>query len=105
MSEKDNPGFVTRSEFNLRFGKVELGLFGADGRGGMVKDVNDIKSVQRVILDNLRLIEKYRNEEKQDEKQKTLLSNKWKMTIYGSIFGTCGLVIIELLKFVTEVLL
>lgn len=43
MSEEpSNPdhSYATRE----RLGKIELALFGENGRGGMVKDVNDIKA-------------------------------------------------------------
>jgi len=40
--EKDNPG-------NSRVGKMELALFGEDGRGGIVSDISDIKADMRVI--------------------------------------------------------
>jgi len=89
----------------MKVGKIELALFGADGRGGMVKEMNDIKSGQRAILKSLKQVEKYRSEEKSEETHKTALSNKWKLTIYGAIFGTCGLIVIEVLKFVGQALL
>jgi hypothetical protein len=38
MSEKkDNPGFVRVADCRERHGKLELALWGDDGRGGMVK--------------------------------------------------------------------
>jgi len=68
MAEKaDNPGYITRAEFNAKFGKVELALFGPDGRGGMVRQINDMEGFQRTVLKSLRVIEKQRNEEKKAE--------------------------------------
>lgn len=63
-SEKHNPGYVTRMEFNRRFQKVDLALFGSDGRGGIVKDIGDIKG-------SIKVIEKSRKEEKQENRRFT----------------------------------
>lgn len=38
-----NPGFVSVVECRDRHLKIDLALFGPDGRGGMVKDIGDIK--------------------------------------------------------------
>lgn len=96
MSDKDNPGhYITRVEFNKKFGKVELALFGFDGRGGMVKDISDLTNDMRDVKDTL-------HEEKKARKQKTELSNKWKVTIYASIIGTCGLVFVEVIKLIAQ---
>lgn len=94
---KDNPGYVTRAEFNVKFGKVELALFGADGRGGMVRDISD-------LTNNMKKVRKTLTEEEKARKQKTELSNKWKITIYGSIIGTCGLVTVEVIKLIAQAL-
>jgi len=40
--EKGNPG-------SLRVDKMELALFGKDGRGGVVSDISEIKSDIKVI--------------------------------------------------------
>lgn len=97
VGDKENPGgiYVARREFNKRFGKVELALFGVNGRGGMVKDIShlthDMKEVKNVL-----------NAEKEIRKRKTELSNKWKITIYGSIVCTCGLVCVEIIKLIAQ---
>lgn len=41
---KDNPDvFVRVEDCRTKHSKIELALFGPDGRGGMVKDINEIK--------------------------------------------------------------
>ena len=42
--KKNNPGFVTQSQCDTKYGKMNLALFGSDGRGGIVKDISDIKN-------------------------------------------------------------
>lgn len=39
-----NPGFVSVAECRDRHLKIDLALFSGDGRGGIVKDIADIKA-------------------------------------------------------------
>ena len=44
--EKDNPGHITRAEFTpvvQDVDTIKLALFGEDGRGGIVRDISQIK--------------------------------------------------------------
>ena len=68
----------------MKFGKVELALFGPDGRAGMVKDINDMKGVQREILKSLKSVEKQHNTEKTEEKQK---KRDWRALGYTILGG------------------
>jgi len=62
--KKDNPGvFVQVEDCRERHGQtvqrvvhVETALFGTDGRGGMVKDIADIKSTLSVATSIVRTI-------------------------------------------------
>lgn len=38
---------VTKDDCNRVHAKIDLALFGADGRGGMVKDVTDIRNFMK----------------------------------------------------------
>lgn len=80
-----NPGCVTTAEcaqisgsINKELGTIKRALVGDDMRGGIVKDVADIKS-------NLR--------------NSTGLGRKERAMIYTSIISVAGLIIIELIKF------
>jgi len=55
MSEErnDNPGSarpVTAAECFQRHEKIDLALWGKDGRGGIVKDIGDIKNKVEALL-------------------------------------------------------
>lgn len=48
--EKDNPGvFVRVEDCRERHTKMDLALFGLDGRGGIVKDIQDIKAYSGIV--------------------------------------------------------
>lgn len=84
----ENPGYVTRAEFNAKFGKVELALFGSDGRGGMVKQINDMEGFQRIVLKSLRAIEKQRKEQEKAEKtESTWKKRDWRALGYSVLGG------------------
>jgi len=79
----NSPRFVTesecaifRSEIKDELKIIRRAIGGDDMRGGIVKDVADLK----VML---------RNQRKTEE-----LSNRWKATIYGTVITTVGLVIV-----------
>jgi hypothetical protein len=40
----DPPEYVVKTDCLRQHGKIDLALFGPDGRGGMVKDMTDIKN-------------------------------------------------------------
>lgn len=86
LSEKDNPEYVRLEECRQRHAKIELALFGSDGRGGMVKDLGDIKNTLN------------------SQKQERELSRKWKTAIYGASITSAGLVIAELIKLIASLL-
>lgn len=97
MSEKENPKYMTTRECREISGKIQLALFGKDGRGGMVKDISDLTNDVKDIKDAL-------TEAKKTEKQKTELSNKWKITIYGSAITSFSLVVVEAIKLIAQAL-
>lgn len=86
LSENDNPAYVDVEDCRERHAKIELALFGPDGRGGMVKDIADIKNT----LNN--------------QKQERELSARWKVAIYGASITSAGLVIAEVVKLVASLL-
>jgi len=49
----DNPGSarVTAAECFQRHQKIDLALWGKDGRGGIVNDINDIKNKLTALLE------------------------------------------------------
>lgn len=57
--------FVSLQECNNRHGKIELALFGSNGRGGMVKDVASIKASLGTCQ---KWIEEKKKEESEQEK-------------------------------------
>jgi hypothetical protein len=42
--KRDNPGFVRVEDCHERHERIELALFGKDGRGGMANQVNNIEN-------------------------------------------------------------
>lgn len=83
-SEKNPDNLMTRAECRAISGKLELALFGKDGRGGMVKDIGDIRSDQRIIKKSLKSIQKHRESQKVEEKEK---KRDWRGLIYSVIGG------------------
>ena len=81
---KDNPGHVTLEACNLKHAKIDLALFGRDGRGGIVKDVSDIRSDQRIIKNSLKNIQRNRASDMEEEKKK---KRDWRGFIYSVIGG------------------
>jgi hypothetical protein len=57
------PLFVTQQDCTSRHAKIDLALFGADGRGGMVADIGQIKSYIATMQNQKQ------NEKKQEEKR------------------------------------
>jgi hypothetical protein len=45
----DEPLYVTVADCQTRHTRLELALFGEDGRGGLVKDVQEIKTSTNVF--------------------------------------------------------
>lgn len=83
-SSKDNPSPMTRAECKAISGKLNLALFGKDGRGGMVKDMGDIRSDQRAIKKSVKEIEFCRKEREEERKKK---KRDWRGLIYSVIGG------------------
>lgn len=54
--KRDLNCYVTEQDCDGRHTKIDLALFGADGRGGMVKDVADIKMKLEVTTSIMRTI-------------------------------------------------
>ena len=93
LSEKDNPDYVTKAEcvqisgsINDELKTIKKALVGEDMRGGLVKDVADIKNTLN------------------DQKQERELSARWKAAIYGASITSAGLVIAEAIKLVASLL-
>ncbi len=75
--KKDNPGFVRVVDCRERHSKIELALFGEDLRGGMVKDIGDIKNY----------IEQAGAEHKEEKKEKKEGIRAWKAVVLSIIGG------------------
>jgi len=74
MSEKkENPGFVRVADCRDRHGKLELALWGEDGRGGMVKDIGEIKV--------------YMTQQSEGSKEKKEQSKAWKAIVFSILGG------------------
>lgn len=90
--KKDNPGEVPyvrvedcRERHNTimnQVSKTELALFGSDGRGGMVKDIADIRSKVDFIKDGL----------------KGRLNGRDKAAIVGAVVVAVASIVVALLK-------
>ena len=81
-----NPGkYVTQRQCNVQFGKVDLALFGKDGRGGMVKDLSDIK---HEVKDTAETVTTFLKNHTAEEKEK---GRDWRLlvfTIVGSVISS-----------------
>jgi hypothetical protein len=66
MVDDDDPKFVRAEDCRDKHAKIDLALFGADGRGGMVKDMGDVKNYMREESER-RAEEKAKNTEKKKE--------------------------------------
>jgi len=84
MSEKrGTERFVLAEDCVKQHTRLELALFGKDGREGMVQDISDIKSF---IREQTR-----RNEEdKQDQKDKRTTLLRYKLATVGFAFTLLG---------------
>lgn len=49
--EEHDPRFVLKSECDESMSQIRLALFGTDLRGGIVKDIGDIKNKLTVLLE------------------------------------------------------
>lgn len=47
--KRENPGYVHVEDCKERHERIEMALFGKDGRGGIVADLADIKSKLSVV--------------------------------------------------------
>jgi len=80
MSKKDpkdgggpNPGFVSVVECRDRHLKIDLALFSVDGRGGIVKDISDIKA--------------YMAQQSEKSKEKKSENKAWKALAFSIVGG------------------
>lgn len=79
MNKKDpkdggsNPGFVSVTECRDRHLKIDLALFGPDGRQGIVKDIGDIRG--------------YIQNQSEGSKEKKEGSKAWKALVFSIIGG------------------
>lgn len=85
-SDKENPGnpgrFVSQRQCSAQFGKVDLALFGKDGRGGMVKDLSDIKhQVSETSKEVSTFLKNHKTEEKEKGRDWRLLG----FAVLGSV--------------------
>ena len=74
--QKDNPGFVRVADCRDAHNKINLALWGLDGRAGMVKDIADIKH----------FMEQSGSEHK-DEKQEKKEGSKALKAFFYSVIG------------------
>jgi len=73
---KGNERFVRTDDCIKQHTRLELALFGQDGRAGMVKDLSDIKN--------------YVSELKEEGKNKRKETLKWKLAALGFAFTLLG---------------
>jgi len=85
LSTKKESRFVLAEDCIKQHERLELALFGKDGREGMVKDVSDIKTF---IKDQA----KHNEEDKQDKKEKRESSLRWKIAAIGFACSLAGFV-------------
>ena len=64
--EKNNPGYVTRADCLRNHAKINLALFGHDGRGGIVKDISDMKADVKTATKFINDQQKNQTEKKRD---------------------------------------
>jgi hypothetical protein len=85
---KDNPGtFVRLEDCREKHSKLDLALFGPDGRGGMVKDVGEVKNT-------LTNIQKTLSEKKLEEKEERHTLRNWFLGLAsGAIIALIGYVL------------
>lgn len=75
--------FVLAEDCVKQHTRLELALFGKDGREGVVKDISDIKSfIRDQAIHN--------EEEKQDKKEKRATLLRYKFLTVGFIFSILG---------------
>lgn len=58
-NQKDNPGYVTRAEFNIvkdEICTIRTALVGKDYRGGIVKDVADLKKTRSTTSEFIKCV-------------------------------------------------
>ena len=86
--------FVTKGEcqqitasFREDLGTVKMALVGGDMRGGIVKDVSEIKSTLTSVKNN---------------GSKNGLGRKERALVYTSIIGTGGLIVVEVIRAVAH---
>jgi len=84
MSKKKNPKplFVYIEDCKAIHEKIDAALWGFDGRGGIVKDIGDIKSDLKIVKENL----------------KARLGGKDKAAIIVALVTAIGAIIVALLK-------
>ncbi len=66
--------------------RIDLALFGEDSRGGIVKEINEIKEF-------MRRQEEYQKNNKELRKEKRETSLRWKLLTVGSVCGLVSFVI------------
>jgi len=79
---KNPDGFVLKSDCDESMGLIRLALFGPDLRGGIVKDIGDIKSDMQLVRERIK--------------------NRWgakdKAAIIAALITACAAIIVALLK-------
>lgn len=82
--EKDNPiTFVRVEDCRERHGIIQRALFGDDMRGGIVKDIGDIKSDMRVVKDKINNIKK----EKWSARDKAIVIGAVSVAVIEGLFA------------------
>ncbi len=98
LKDKKNGGsgqeFVTKGEcqqitasFREDMGTVKMALVGGDLRGGIVKDLSEMKGTLNTVKNN---------------GSKNGLGKKERALVYTSIIGTGGLIIVEVIRAVAH---
>ena len=88
----DEPDYVLKNDCNRQHAKIDLALFGVDGREGMVKDITDIKNF---MADQVCLNKEERNT-KQEEKTEV---KKRKRDYRSFVFAVLGGAIVAFVQY------
>jgi len=85
-TKRGNSRYVLAEDCTKAHGRIDLALWGEDGREGMVRDINEIKDFMKEQT-------KYREEEKEAQKEKRKNLLKWKFAAVGFAFALLGFVL------------
>jgi hypothetical protein len=109
LSKRRTEDFVTRGEctaintdMKADLKLIKVAVVGADMRGGMVRDIADLRNKVDGIVSNRIGDNNRRKEERAADTAKAELSMKWKITLVVAAFSSATAVIVELIRLGTH---